>query len=86
MLCSTDVERFFKTTKLICDPQRNRLAPETVNMLALMYEWLTAGMFMEKSARMKTRNASNARFATLNSNCEAECGTFIGNEDDSEDD
>jgi hypothetical protein len=86
MLCSTDVERFFKTTKLICDPQRNRLAPETVNMLASMYEWLTADMFTERSTRTKTRNASNARFATLNSNCEAECGTFISNEEDSEDD
>jgi hypothetical protein len=69
MLCSTDVVWFFKTTKLICDPQRNRLAPETVTMLASMYEWLTADMFIEKSARMKTQNASNARFATLNSNC-----------------
>jgi hypothetical protein len=54
-------------------------------MLASMYEWLTVDMLIEKSARMKKRNSSNARFATLNSNCEVECGTFIGNEDDSED-
>jgi hypothetical protein len=33
MLCSTDVQRFFKTTKLNCKPQRNRLAPDSVNML-----------------------------------------------------
>jgi hypothetical protein len=85
MLCSTEVERFFKTTKLICDPQRNRLAPEAVNMLASMYEWLTVDMLIKKSARMKKQNSSNARFATLNGNCEVECGTFIGNEDDSED-
>jgi hypothetical protein len=56
------------------------------NMLASMYEWLTVDMLLvEKSARMKKQNYSNARFATLNSNCEVECGTFIGNEDDSED-
>ena len=53
-------------------------------MLGSMYEWLYADIVDEKNSRQKKRNASNARFATLNGDLQVQCGKVDHDQDSDE--
>lgn len=81
--CSTDVERFFSTSGLVCSPLRSRLSEVNVDKLTTM-NWILSNKLRESNTRSEKRAKVSTRFCLLSSNNEIESPTSI--DEDSSDD
>lgn len=85
--CSTDAERLFSISGKICSPDRSALGSKMIDMLTVMYYWLTDD-FLQMCMNEKVRTAKHSRFARLDHDMEVQIGSHYhpyvsDNEDDS---